>query len=843
MRRTERKIRRRTTLELEIFESRRLLAGLAAESIAAPFGPLPAAPLELPQVVAPGESLAAVALNDAAWLASQRLTGAGQTVAVIDSGIAFDHEALGAGFGAGYKVVGGWDFAENDALPYDDGPAGFHGTHIAGIIAGRDGFRTGVAPDAQLVALRVFNDSGATQGTWIQNALRWVHDHRFSFASPITAVNLSIGTADSAGDGSLAKLLEPELAQLRADNIFVAVSAGNRFHEDAPTQLSYPASSFQVTPVASVGADGRLSDFSQRNARVLAAPGEEIVSTAPDFLLGADGRNNDYVASTGTSMAAPYVAAASLLVRETLRRTTGAEPTVAQIEQVLRDGADQIDDPATQVAIARVQLRRTLERLLSPAMDDAVRTAVPVAATAWPTGDSWQHSLSELGGTRGANAGWYRWHAARTGLASIQASGSTTIEAFDRNGLRLAVSRTTAAGSRLDLRVWEGDAVFFRLTGGDATTQIQLQNLVRLDGASLVIADTPQDDVLQVAWDAAVRVSLNGVEYAFPSASVSSVEWNGSSGRDSAKFDSSRSSDTWRVILSPTLAEARSNSGQLRFSGVEEVELAAGLLRDEATIADGVEADTFRIDASGLEWSNAARDVRLYGFDYVRLTATRGGVDKATLLDSHRDDLLDLRGGEVRWNTGSATYVLQGLEQLEVDASRGGLDRVQIRDSVGDDQLDLRSDRLRWTTPTLTAVLRGFEQLVAVASAGGVDSAFLQGSAGDDRLRLAASEIQFVWAGRQAALAGFASVTADGGDGGRDRVTTETGMLVGAASSVDDARTIRFPTSTIKVRKFSVDDAAAIDAGTTPSVAELPPSPDDRVRAIDYLYKKLGITP
>ena len=64
--------------------------------------------------------------------------GSGQTVAVIDSGIAYDHTALGGGFGANHRVVGGWDFAENDANPYDDGPAGFHGTHVAGIIGSDD---------------------------------------------------------------------------------------------------------------------------------------------------------------------------------------------------------------------------------------------------------------------------------------------------------------------------------------------------------------------------------------------------------------------------------------------------------------------------------------------------------------------------------------------------------------------------------------------------------------------------------------------------------------------------------------------------------------------------------
>ncbi|MEZ6092972.1 MAG: S8 family serine peptidase [Pirellulaceae bacterium] len=74
------------------------------------------------------------------------LDGSGQTVAIIDSGIAWDHYALGGGYGAGNKVVGGWDFAENDADPYDSGPAALHGSHVSGIVASEDSQYRGVAP-------------------------------------------------------------------------------------------------------------------------------------------------------------------------------------------------------------------------------------------------------------------------------------------------------------------------------------------------------------------------------------------------------------------------------------------------------------------------------------------------------------------------------------------------------------------------------------------------------------------------------------------------------------------------------------------------------------------------
>ena len=105
-------------------------------------------------------------VNDLTGLTQARndygLLGYGQTVAVIDSGIAWDHASLGGGYGSSYRVVGGYDFAENDASPYDDGPAGSHGTHVAGIVGATTGplGETGVAPGVDLVSLRVFNDQG-----------------------------------------------------------------------------------------------------------------------------------------------------------------------------------------------------------------------------------------------------------------------------------------------------------------------------------------------------------------------------------------------------------------------------------------------------------------------------------------------------------------------------------------------------------------------------------------------------------------------------------------------------------------------------------------------------------
>src|SRR4051794_21368290 len=85
------------------------------------------------------------------------VTGAGVTVAVIDTGIDYNHPQLGGGFGPGHKVKGGIDFVDNDNDPMDTFG---HGTANAGLIAAtpydyNGGHFSGIAPGAELVGIRV----------------------------------------------------------------------------------------------------------------------------------------------------------------------------------------------------------------------------------------------------------------------------------------------------------------------------------------------------------------------------------------------------------------------------------------------------------------------------------------------------------------------------------------------------------------------------------------------------------------------------------------------------------------------------------------------------------------
>ena len=304
------------------------------------------------------------------------LFGQGQTVVIIDSGVAYDHLALGGGFGASYRVVGGWDFAENDADPYDDAPGGLHGTHVAGIVGSDDARYPGMAPQVDLVALRVFDDDGNAAFADIERALQWVHQHESSFTHAITTVNLSLGSDWNSGQVPGWGVLEDELSQLAQDGILVVASAGNDFASYGQPGLTYPAASPWVIPVGSVDRVGQISSFSQRHERMLAALGEWVTSTAPDYLFGFNGVADDYTDLSGTSMAAPVVAGASVLVREALQHVGAADQSLSAVQSYLFEAADWVLDSVTHSSYRRLNLRDALTAVVGT--DESTGAAHPV---------------------------------------------------------------------------------------------------------------------------------------------------------------------------------------------------------------------------------------------------------------------------------------------------------------------------------------------------------------------------------------------------------------------------------------------------------------------------------
>jgi len=130
----------------------------------------------------------------------QPVTGQGMRVAVIDTGIDYNHPDLGGGFGPGYKVVDGYDFVNNDTDPMDDNG---HGTHCAGIVAA-SGTLQGVAPDATLYGYKVLDQSGFG---WFSEIIAGIERAADPDADPSTddavdVISLSLGGFGSPDDAA-----------------------------------------------------------------------------------------------------------------------------------------------------------------------------------------------------------------------------------------------------------------------------------------------------------------------------------------------------------------------------------------------------------------------------------------------------------------------------------------------------------------------------------------------------------------------------------------------------------------------------------------------------------------
>lgn len=129
-------------------------------------------------------------------------TGKGVKVAIMDTGIDYDHPDLGGGFGKGYRVVTGWDFVGDDynadpsAAGYNPVPApdkfpddcNGHGTHVAGIV-GANGDVVGVAPEVTFGAYRVFGCAGSTTADIMIAAMER------ALKDKMDVLNMSIGSA------------------------------------------------------------------------------------------------------------------------------------------------------------------------------------------------------------------------------------------------------------------------------------------------------------------------------------------------------------------------------------------------------------------------------------------------------------------------------------------------------------------------------------------------------------------------------------------------------------------------------------------------------------------------
>jgi serine protease AprX len=314
-----------------------------------------------------------------AW--ARGYTGKNVTVAVVDTGI-----APVQGLDGDNKVLDGPDLSydgQSANTRYLDGYG--HGTHMAGIIAGEDdnydprrpdpSMFAGVAPDAQLLNMKVGAGDGGVDVTQVIAALDWIVQHSHDQGMNVRVVNLAYGTE------SLQPWQVDPLAKAVEDawnhGIVVVAAAGND-GLDAPNLLM-PAIDPHVIAVGAVDnvgtaqtADDTVADFtsggtSGRRPDVL-APGKSVVSlrvpnsyideTHPEGLVAGD-TDGRFFRGSGTSQATAVVSGEVALLLQ-------AHPNLTpdQVKTLLQDTADPlVQHPAPAMGNGVVDVNSAIDML------------------------------------------------------------------------------------------------------------------------------------------------------------------------------------------------------------------------------------------------------------------------------------------------------------------------------------------------------------------------------------------------------------------------------------------------------------------------------------------------
>lgn len=255
------------------------------------------------------------------------ISGNGRSIVLIDSGIDYTHPELSA------RYKGGYDFVNTDSDPFDDYG---HGTHVAGIVAsaGINAQSKGVAPNVNIYSAKVVSASGVAYLSDVVRAIYWAVDGTDGISGTADdpkadAISISLGTNAPYVYKNTCDTIFPELVAAityaNQKGVVVVSSAGN----NGANGVSAPGCASNSITVGAVDAIDKIASFSGTGSAVdLVAPGVSIYSTT---------RGGNYAYMSGTSQAAPMVAATVALMRE-------KQPTMSasQVQSALFSSAKKI---------------------------------------------------------------------------------------------------------------------------------------------------------------------------------------------------------------------------------------------------------------------------------------------------------------------------------------------------------------------------------------------------------------------------------------------------------------------------------------------------------------------
>ncbi|MBN2777609.1 MAG: S8 family serine peptidase, partial [Bacteroidales bacterium] len=248
-------------------------------------------------------------------------TGIGIIIAILDTGIDYNHEALGGGSGIfpNDKVIGGYDFVNNDLDPMDDETHG-HGTHVAGIVAANSDDLKGIAPGASLLIYKVLNQEGFGTCSDILAGIEAAMDPdgNGDYSDHADIINMSLGSSYGSYNDILSTKVEEAIQNF---DVVFCIAAGNN-NTGSATGYGSVASPGVAPSAITVGActkeeNSLMAQWSLKGpSRYLNTIKPEIVAPGVDISSCLFGTVSGTQLMSGTSQATPMIAGICALIKE-----------------------------------------------------------------------------------------------------------------------------------------------------------------------------------------------------------------------------------------------------------------------------------------------------------------------------------------------------------------------------------------------------------------------------------------------------------------------------------------------------------------------------------------------
>jgi len=278
-------------------------------------------------------------------------TGKGAIVVVLDSGVDAQHPFLRG------QVIREACFSHECPNGQTEmvgagsaRPIHMHGTHVAGIIAGRSLEFTGIAPGAKIVGINIFSlveEKLVSFDSDILAGLDYIAFLSNEEGLPISAANLSLGSDDKYKTPCEDSPFEFAATYLNTLGIVVVSASGNESHKDG---LSSPSCAPAIFSVGATDELNNVVDYSNSAGFLdIVAPGQWITSAN-----WKNGHSAGFIKLRGTSMAAPHVAGAVAVLRQADPNASPGELANAlrRSGPIVQDTSNGIKKPRLNVAAA-----------------------------------------------------------------------------------------------------------------------------------------------------------------------------------------------------------------------------------------------------------------------------------------------------------------------------------------------------------------------------------------------------------------------------------------------------------------------------------------------------------